>query len=100
VELGRGDVDAAAPLAQEAVTAAGALGRPSDVALAHTMAARVAIAALDDADLQSHLEALRRLKVETLSAQARDAVTTLLAERGGSDAPKRSGRVRSGVHRS
>jgi predicted ATPase/DNA-binding SARP family transcriptional activator/pimeloyl-ACP methyl ester carboxylesterase len=99
VELGRGDPDAAAPLAREAVTAAGALGRPSDVALAHAMAARVAIAALDDIDLAFHLEALRRVKVETLSVQARDAVTALLAEQGGNEAPKRSGRVRSGVHR-
>jgi len=100
IELGRGDPDAAAPLAREAVTAAGALGRPSDLALAHAMAGRAAMAAHDREDLSVHLQALRRLKLDLLSAQARDAATALLAEEGGNDAPKRSRRIRSGVHRS
>jgi tetratricopeptide (TPR) repeat protein len=99
VELERGDADAAAPLAEEAVTAAGALGRPSDVALAHAMAGRVAQAALDSATFERHVRALEQMPRESLSAQARRAVDEVLDTAATADTDKPAKRSRHDLRR-
>jgi hypothetical protein len=79
VELGRDAAERASALAEEAAAVAEALGRPSDVARAHAIAARCAQAALHPATFERHLAALRRVTRETLSAPARDEIDRVLA---------------------
>ena len=99
IELDRGDADAAAPLAEEAVAAAGALGRPSDVALAHAVAGRVARAALDSAAFERHARALEQMPRENLSAQARRAVDEVLDTVAAADTHKPAKRSRHDLRR-
>jgi hypothetical protein len=84
LRLGRGA--AAAAFAEEAVEVAMSLGRPSDMALAHAMAARAAAAAGNDAAELGHLGELRRMRIENLSHQARQAAAALTVASGRSEA--------------
>jgi DNA-binding SARP family transcriptional activator len=80
LELQRGCTADAERHATEALAMAQTLGRASEIALAHAALARCAAARKDAADLRTHLQALRAVALGELSAQARAAAETALAQ--------------------
>jgi DNA-binding SARP family transcriptional activator len=77
-ELERGDIEAAAEHAAQGLDSANAIGRASDIALAHTLLARSLEARGAAAEVGEHLEALRELRRGDLAAGARAAIEALL----------------------
>lgn len=80
LELQRGRADEAERHAAEALAMAEALGRASETALAHAALARCAGARKDSVEARKHTDALHAAVLTELSAQARAAAESLLAE--------------------
>jgi len=80
-DLRAGRTPVARKHAEEALRAAELVGRYSDVALAHALLARAALAAHDRSEVEANLVALRRdlQRPSDLSARARAAVESALA---------------------
>jgi hypothetical protein len=88
LELRRGRGDEAERHATEALAMAQALGRPSEIALAHAALARCAVARNDRAQARTHTDALRAVALAELSSQARAAAEALFTD----SPPKRTRR--------